>query len=278
MEIISFTGKSGMGKSYQATKLSRKLGADAIIDDGLLIYHDRIVAGSSAKKCVSKAAAMRTALFNYAESREAVQKALRKYKPAKLMILGTSDRMVDWITDTLELPRADRRIYIEDVTTEEERKIAGKSRYKMGEHVIPVPMVQLKRSFAGYFMNPVRLFKNITMDDPEQQGERTVVRPAYSYFGKFEISENALEDIIMIAAGKYMSILKVRNFFNNGNSAALDIILVLNVRTANGLMDKCAALQREVKESIEQMTAFSVNHVNVQIKDIMYRHGTERGK
>jgi len=275
MEIISFTGKSGTGKSYQATKLSRKLGVDAIIDDGLLIYHGRIVAGSSAKKCVSKAAAMRTALFNYPANREAVQKALRKYRPARLLILGTSDRMVDWITDTLELPRADRRIYIDDVTTEEERRIAGRSRHQMGEHVIPVPMVQLKRDFAGYFMNPVRLLKNMTMDDTEQQGERTVMRPAYSYYGRFEISENVLEDIIMIASGKYRSILKVTNFFNNRNSSALDIILVLNVRTADGLMDKCEALQRELKEVIEQMTAFSVNHINIQIKDIAYRHRTE---
>ena len=65
MEIISFTGKSGTGKSYQAVGLSRRLRADAIIDDGLLIYKGRIVAGRSAKACASKAAAMRTALFNY---------------------------------------------------------------------------------------------------------------------------------------------------------------------------------------------------------------------
>jgi adenylate kinase family enzyme len=52
MEIISFTGKSGTGKSYQATRLSREMGVDAIIDDGILIYHGRIAAGSSAKKCV----------------------------------------------------------------------------------------------------------------------------------------------------------------------------------------------------------------------------------
>jgi uncharacterized alkaline shock family protein YloU len=163
------------------------------------------------------------------------------------------------------------------VTTEEERRIAGKSRYKMGEHVIPVPMVQLKRDFAGYFMNPVRLFKNIAMDDSDQQGERTVMRPAFSYFGKFEISENVLEDIIMITAGKYGGIMKVTNFYNNRNSSSLDIILVMNVRTANGLMEKCRSLQGEIKAAIEQMTAFSVNHVNVEIKDIMFTHDMAPG-
>ena len=38
MEIISFTGKSGTGKSYQATKLCVTMNIDAIIDDGLLIW------------------------------------------------------------------------------------------------------------------------------------------------------------------------------------------------------------------------------------------------
>ena len=65
MKVASFTGKSGTGKSFQATALAQRRGFDAIIDDGLLIYKGQIVAGRSAKKCASKAAAMRTALFNY---------------------------------------------------------------------------------------------------------------------------------------------------------------------------------------------------------------------
>ena len=61
MKVVSFTGKSGTGKSFQATALAQRRGFDAIIDDGLLIYKGQIVAGTSAKKCASKAAAMRTA-------------------------------------------------------------------------------------------------------------------------------------------------------------------------------------------------------------------------
>lgn len=76
MKIVSFTGKSGTGKSYQATSLAQRKGYDAIIDDGLLIYKGQIVAGTSAKKCASKAAAMRTALFNYEDHRNEVIKAL----------------------------------------------------------------------------------------------------------------------------------------------------------------------------------------------------------
>mgnify|MGYP004630530181 CR=1 FL=1 len=38
MEIYSFTGKSGTGKSYSAARICREKHIDAIIDDGLLIY------------------------------------------------------------------------------------------------------------------------------------------------------------------------------------------------------------------------------------------------
>ena len=128
MEIISFTGKSGTGKSYNAIRVCRENNIDAIIDDGLLIYKGRIVAGSSAKKCELKAAAMRTALFNYEDQRKAVQEKLAELQPERLMVIGTSERMADWITDALELPRASRRIHIEDVTTEEDRQKANESR------------------------------------------------------------------------------------------------------------------------------------------------------
>ena len=51
MKVYSFTGKSGTGKSYQAIRVAKENGVPAIIDDGLLIYRNKIVAGSSAKKC-----------------------------------------------------------------------------------------------------------------------------------------------------------------------------------------------------------------------------------
>ena len=50
MIVYSLTGKSGTGKSYHAVNLCRKLGIDAMIDDGLFIYKNKIEAGRSAKR------------------------------------------------------------------------------------------------------------------------------------------------------------------------------------------------------------------------------------
>ena len=49
MQIIAFVGASGTGKSYRAITVARKNKIDAIIDDGLLISENNVIAGKSAK-------------------------------------------------------------------------------------------------------------------------------------------------------------------------------------------------------------------------------------
>ena len=50
MKVYALVGKSGTGKSYQAMNLCRDLDIEAIIDDGLFIYGNGILAGKSAKR------------------------------------------------------------------------------------------------------------------------------------------------------------------------------------------------------------------------------------
>ena len=279
MKVVSFTGKSGTGKSFQATALAQRRGFDAIIDDGLLIYKGQIVAGSSAKKCASKAAAMRTALFNYEDHREEVKAALEHYKPKVLMIIGTSDRMTDIVATQLGLQTPEERIYIEDVTTEEERQIAYHYRNDEGEHVIPAPMGQLKRDFAGYFMNPLKKFIDkargnaVEEEDKDEEDDsrddRTVVRPTFSYFGSFSISEQVIRDIIRIAAEKYDTHIVVVDRMNNGKQINMSVTIdVMAIRDPESV-DKCIDLQRDVFDALSTMTAFTIESVNVRIRDIV---------
>ena len=276
MKIISFTGKSGTGKSFQATAVAQTRGIDAIIDDGLLIYKGQIVAGRSAKRSKSKAAAMRIALFNLEDHKTEVANAILEYNPKKLMIIGTSDRMTNIIAEALGLHEPEERLYIEDFTTEEERKIADISRNVQGEHVIPAPMGQLRRDFSGYVMNPLKRFmdkaqgaQSIAGPEIEDDGpeDRTVVRPEYSYFGKFTISEQVLRDIVNIAAEKYNGRITVLGRMGNGKQQNMNITIDVRVPKDNKAIDTCLAYQKDVHEAIENMTSFSVDSVNVRIKD-----------
>ena len=281
MKVVSFTGKSGTGKSFQATALAQSRGFDAIIDDGLLIYKGQIVAGTSAKKCASKAAAMRTALFNYEDHRRSVKDALERYQPEVLMIIGTSDRMTDIVADQLGVSRPEERIYIEDVTTEEERSIARHYRIDEGEHVIPAPVGQLRRDFAGYFMDPIKQFidkargnavaeeKDDRKEESDGSDDRTVVRPTFSYYGSFSISEQVIRDIIRISAEKYSSHLVVVDRMNNGKQTNMSVTIdVMTVRDTASV-DKCLELQRDVYDALASMTAFTIESVNVRIRDMV---------
>ncbi len=279
MKVVSFTGKSGTGKSFQATALAQSRGFDAIIDDGLLIYKGRIVAGSSAKKCASKAAAMRTALFNYEDHRESVKEAIRQYDPEALMIIGTSDRMTDIVADQLGIGPVEERIYIEDVTTEEEREIARHFRQDEGEHVIPAPVGQLRRDFAGYFMDPIKHFidrargnalhPGTRRDEDDGPNDRTVVRPTFSYSGSFTISEQVIRDIIRIAAEKYESHLAVVDRMNNGKQTNMSVTIDVMAIRDPAAVDMCIDLQRDVFRALAEMTAFTIESVNVRIRDIV---------
>ena len=117
MRVVGFRGSSGTGKSHRALWVSRENGLDYIIDDGLLIFGNIVVAGKSAKKAPSKIASIRTALFQDEDHREEVKKAIRERKPGGILILGTSDKMISRIAEVLELGEIQEWITIEDVAT-----------------------------------------------------------------------------------------------------------------------------------------------------------------
>ena len=50
VQVYALVGESGTGKSFRSKLLAEEYGIHAIIDDGLLIQDDKIVAGRSAKR------------------------------------------------------------------------------------------------------------------------------------------------------------------------------------------------------------------------------------
>ena len=103
IKVYAFVGPSGTGKSYRAQMVASEKNINFIIDDGLLIRENEVVAGESAKKAPTKIETVKHALFYNEEEKKPIEKALKKYKPEKLLILGTSDGMVQKIAANLEL-------------------------------------------------------------------------------------------------------------------------------------------------------------------------------
>lgn len=54
IKVYAFVGPSGTGKSYRAQMVASENNINYIIDDGLLINENNVVAGTSAKKSAYK--------------------------------------------------------------------------------------------------------------------------------------------------------------------------------------------------------------------------------
>ena len=104
IEVYAFVGASGTGKSYRAQMVASEYNIRYIIDDGLLIKDNEVIAGESAKKAPTKIETVKKALFNNFEEAENIKKAFRKYRPESILILGTSDSMIKKIRENLGLP------------------------------------------------------------------------------------------------------------------------------------------------------------------------------
>ena len=128
MRTIGFIGPSGTGKSHRASWVARERGIEFIIDDGLLIRGNKIVAGTSAKREKTKIASIKRALFIEPAHIEDVKRSVRLYAPDAILILGTSDEMVQTIARRLDFPEISEKVYIHEVASEFEIKQRSEER------------------------------------------------------------------------------------------------------------------------------------------------------
>lgn len=269
MKVIAFVGPSGTGKSYRSVMVSQQYGADAIIDDGLLISHGKVIAGTSAKKEATKIASVKHALFMRAYQVTDVRKALKKYNIKCLMILGTSDGMVNKIAKNINVGAIEEIIRIEDVATPEEMNMALRMRKVEGKHVIPVPTFEIKKEFSGYFLHPLRRFqKNLDKEIDTAAADKSIVRPTFSYMGDYTISDNVINEIAIYEADKIKELEKIQNINlrKTGHGVHIDMTVIL--KYGCDIFDVCKRIQIAVRNNVEQYTSVNARRVNILIKNL----------
>lgn len=176
MNIYSFSGPSGTGKSSFALELAHQLEVDAIIDDGLLIMNGCRKAGTSAKFEKSAFKAVKRAIFSDDAHVEEVQVALQEVQPEKLMIIGTSDRMTIRIAERLGVGEIEHFYHIDEYRTPKQMKMAKFIRKTEGKHIMPVPFVEVQQNF---FKRLVMKGFEIFSTKKEKIGETTIVQPDF---------------------------------------------------------------------------------------------------
>lgn len=268
IKVYAFVGPSGTGKSYRAQMVASEKGINFIIDDGLLIKDNEVVAGESAKKAPTKIATVKHALFLEEEEKNAVEKALKRYKPSKILILGTSDGMVQKIASNLDLPPISETIYINDVATEEEMQTARHIRVTEGKHVIPVPTFELKKDFSGFLLDPLQIFKSKGAGQKPYISEKTIIRPTFSYLGNFTISDTVFRQIIEYLAEKMPEIYKVVRTRVTSTDAGPSIYMEVIVMYGSNIQEVLKEFKQKAKREIENLTAMNVESLEVVAKSL----------
>ncbi len=268
IKVYAFVGPSGTGKSYRAQMVASEKGINFIIDDGLLIKDNEIIAGLSAKKAPTKIETVKHALFYNEEEKRPIKEALKKYKPSKILILGTSDGMVQKIAQNLGLPEISEITYINEVATEEEMQTARHIRVTEGKHVIPVPTFELKKDFSGYLLDPLQIFKSKGAGQKPYISEKTIIRPTFSYLGKFTISDTVFRQIMEYLAEKMPGIHKVIRTRVNSTEAGPSIYMEVSVTYGYNIQQCLKEFKEKARKEIENLTAMNVISLEVVAKNV----------
>ncbi|MBQ3434870.1 MAG: Asp23/Gls24 family envelope stress response protein [Selenomonadaceae bacterium] len=271
MDVIALVGPSGTGKSHRALQVAREHGADAIIDDGILIKDGHIVAGESAKTEKSKIMAVRRAIFVLPGHADDVREAIKEMQPHRILVIGTSENMVQKIAKTLDLPPIQLIVRIEDIASRSEIAAAQFHRLKEGKHIIPVPTIELKPHFSGFLVNPLQSIFQQSSVKRRKLGEKSIVRPVFSYYGKLIIDDKVIQVIVerIVRAREFVKSLKnitVKHIFKDDEDRGLTISCEVVLSYGSHIPTLIRQMQGHIRDAVEFTTGMIVHAVDISVQ------------
>lgn len=285
MHVYALVGKSGTGKSFRAKLLAEKIGVPYIVDDGLLIDDTTILAGRSAKQEKNYISAIKTALFTDPVHRQSVVEMIQEKKIKKILLLGTSEKMVIKLAETLELPPISQIIKIEEIASQKDIENAIKSRFEEGKHVIPVPVIEVKRDYAQIFSDSIRIFfKGSKHPDGVQKSrffEKSVVQPEYHDKGRggtVSISEVALTQMILHCIDEYDGEIMVKKIKVKTGRLGHRIDLFIDVPYGKTLTGELHELRTYIQDNIQKYTGIMIDSLEISIDNISQRKKDSKAK
>ena len=275
-KVYAFVGPSGTGKSYRAQMVAGENDIHYIIDDGLLIRDNDVIAGVSAKKAPTKIETVKRAIFIDEKERKEMREALKKFKPESILILGTSDDMVEKIATNLGLEVPEKTIYINQVATETEMETAKRIRTTEGKHVIPVPTFEIKRDFSGYILDPLQIFKFNSKTNEPYIAEKSIIRPTFSYMGNFTISDTVFRQIAEYIARKTEGINRLSRIRVESTISGMIIYMEVYVVYGYNIVNVLREFKQRTKKEIERLTTMNVQEVSVMAKGVYMPESEEK--
>lgn len=269
MQVYAFVGKTGTGKSYNAQKVAKKYGIRYIIDDAILIKDNKVIAGKSAKTEASKIASVKAAIFLDEIRKKQMCGFIKKEKIDKILILGTSDKMVKTIAENLGLDEISHTIYIEEIATKEQIEEARRSRTEEGKHIVPVPTFEIKKQFSGYFLDSLKMFNFFNKSDDDMDiSEKTIIRPTYSYLGNFVISDTVINDIISYSVSRVPGVSKVMRVSTQKYIDGMKLDIDIEVEFGYNIPKLSSEIKNTVIYAVDKSTGINLFGININVKSI----------
>lgn len=270
MQIYALYGTSGTGKSTSALELAHRLDIDAIIDDGILVYQGRKVAGISAKYEKTKIQAVKRAIFYYPDHAEEVRRSLNQLHLKRLLILGTSKRMIERISDALQLPQNVQFIPIETIKPLQEIEAAKYIRETQGKHVIPIPRVEVEKDFL---QRMIASAQQILSSKKEVIGETTVVHPSFSG-GRIQIHPQVLKKIVQLTCHRFPEVTQLhKTIYSFEDLPRLQISLSLRLSFGTVIPPLVQRLQNVLYEETSYCLNIAPASIDVQIVSLQLHNG-----
>ncbi len=266
IEVYAFVGPAGTGKSHRATHVAKQNNIDVIIDDGLVISRGRILAGRSAKSEINRLRAIKRAIFEYEDHRDEVVNYLAKNPPKRLMILATSNGMIDKIVSRLGLNPPAKTISITEISSPEEIEAALRERREKKQHVVPVAKAQVQNNFAGKLVSQIRGFFR---GRDKNESRNTIVKPLFSFNGKVTIEPNALQEMSrkLLELGNHVRKIRELDIETYDDKIELTIEIDLNLGNKSAL-SIAKILQKKVRVGLSYFTGMEIRKVNIKVNEI----------
>lgn len=273
--VYALVGKSGTGKSYNAKMVAARFKLQAIIDDGLLIVGDSIVAGRTAKSEKSYLSAVRAALFDDKARRDETVKCIRRFHIRRILIIGTSVKMVMKIADRLQLNPPSRIIHIEEISSKEQIALARRSREIEGKHVIPVASLEVKKRYPGIFSGGIRFTFHRSnlgiIEQPKDSSivEKSIVQPEFSRPERVDVSQALMARVLMDCVSVGDSDVTVKKMSVATDDSGCKIFITVDIPPSiDGSMPlakRAESLQKSIIGGIENVTGVFVKEVNLLV-------------
>jgi uncharacterized alkaline shock family protein YloU len=179
--------------------------------------------------------------------------------------------MIRRMTQNLGLDPPKRFIPIEEFASPRQMRKALRIRRSEGKHVIPAPTLEVRKSFDGYIVDPLKVFLRAREERtaPGHFIEKSVVRPTWSSLGRFYIEEVVLAAIAARAAVEADGVARVYQAKVEVGEAGVCFELAIGVLYGSVIHDTAAAAAQGVAEVVEHMTALTCHRVDVKVTAVV---------